>query len=85
MARVLRCILQEMGILLLGLSDWWRYLLEHIGRNATNYFKYLMGMYKRAPRGLYAEPTPPITPKVHSPPDLNQAGVQHFISNLTDA
>jgi hypothetical protein len=21
-------------------SDWWHYLMEHIGRNASNYFMY---------------------------------------------
>ena len=43
---------KEVGILLGGLSDWWHYLMEHICRNATNYFKYLMGRYKWAPRGV---------------------------------
>ena len=50
-------------------SDWWHYLMEHIGRNATNYFKYLMGRYKRAPRGVCMQSLPPpITPKVHPSP-----------------
>ena len=32
--------------------DWRHRLRRHLGRNATNYFKYLMGRYKRAPRGV---------------------------------
>ena len=31
---------KEVGILLGGLSGWWHYLMEHICRNATNYFMY---------------------------------------------
>ena len=48
-------------------SDWC-HLRKHLGRNATNYFKYLMGRYKWAPGGLYAEPHPPLTPKVRPSP-----------------
>ena len=39
MTRGLRFVLQECGNSLEG-SDWWHYLMEHIGRNATNYFMY---------------------------------------------
>ena len=34
--------------------------MEHIGRNATNYFKYLMGRYKWAPRGVWMLSLPPV-------------------------
>ena len=57
-------------------SDWWRHLRKHLGRNATNYFKYLMGRYKRAP---------PLIIKLFQLLHLNQAGVQHLICDLTDA
>jgi len=33
-------------------SDWWHYLMEHIGRNATNYFLYQWGGTSEPPGGL---------------------------------
>jgi len=40
-------------------SDLWRHLRKHLGTNATNYFMYLMGRYKRAPRGVCMLSLPP--------------------------
>ena len=69
----------------LRVSDWWRHLWEYLGRNVTNYFMYLMGRYKRAPRGVcMLSPPPPSLLKFINLLHANQAGVQHFICNLTD-
>ena len=38
--RVLRWILQECGDFTWRVSDWWCHLIEHPGRNETNYFMY---------------------------------------------
>ena len=78
-----RCILQEAGILVRvsdwcdvwRVSDWWSHLRKHLGRNATNYFKYLMGRYKRVPGGLYEEPHPPSLLKFIHLLHANQASV----------
>ena len=34
------CSIQEWGDFTWRVSDWWHYLMEHIGRNASNYFLY---------------------------------------------
>jgi hypothetical protein len=75
-----RSVLQENGNFTWRVSDWWHYLMEHIGRNATNYFKYLMGRYKRAPRGCMLSLPPSLLNFIHLL-HLNQAGVQDLISN----
>ena len=44
-----------------------------------------MGRYKRVPGGLYEEPHPPSLLKFVHLLHLNQTGVQHLISYLSDA
>ena len=68
---------QNLRILLGGLSDWCFHMRKHLGINASNYF-----MYQWA--GPVRCPLPSIIKLFHLI-HLNQAGVQHLISNLTDA
>ncbi len=63
---------QNLRVLLGELSDWWRHMMEHQGINETNYFMY-DGWTPDSPR--------PPSELLH----LNQANIQHFIGDLTDA
>ena len=67
-------------------SDWWRHLRKHLGINASNYFKYLMGRYKWGPRGacMLSLPPPSLLKFIHLL-HLNQVCVQYFIRDLTYA
>ena len=56
-------------------SDWWRHLREHLGRNESNYFLYQSGGPVRSPGGLYAEPHPPSLLHFVHLLHLNQTGV----------
>ena len=58
---------KNVGILLGGLSDSWRHLSKHLGRNATNYF-----MYQWAGDCVFP---PPLIIKLFQLLHLNQAGV----------
>ena len=68
------------------MSDWWRFLRKLLGINESNYFKYLLGRYKRAPRGVCMQSLPPPSLlKFRQLLHLNQACVEHYISNLTNS
>ena len=49
-------------------SDFWRHLRKHLGRNASNYFKYHMGGACALTLGLSNEPSLNPIPPVHAAP-----------------
>jgi hypothetical protein len=65
--RVLIWILQECGDFTWRVSDWWCHLMEHPGRNETNYFMYRWAGPNASPGGLF--------PRRSKFLNLNQAGV----------
>lgn len=48
--------LQEYGILLGGLSDWWCHLRVHLGKKASNYFMYDERPKSDPPPSLFRAP-----------------------------